>query len=472
VKKCLPLFLLLCKLGLACSCVGNLPPLCSRIDKIGVAFLGEILSSNDDGTGTFGQLTLERVRVIEVYKGLPDGIAEAWIDPGSMTSCYGPHQVGKRYLIIGQAGQAPADLANHSVNYRGEKKPLPYGFDPATSRVVSSMACDGSRIAGDADDEIAFLRSWKAGKYTPRVLGQLYEGKFWIAEFAHDGGTLQGLPLSGAKVTISGGMVNRKGTTNADGKFEFVGIPPGEYRVQFEHPEYGSLEPKHLTLTPTRACGWVESTVQTAGRLRIAVKGAADEPVPKLDGFRFLFELNGKLVPLAVFPASDATGMIDISGLSSGVYVIALNPGGASSARSAYPATYYPGVSTEGTATRIKLAPNEQRLDLVFHLPKPIASRKIFVHVADTLGRPVSGATVFGQSSASVLQTDDEGNATLVVMSGINESVRAWKEFETGSKPWSDWKRWRADEKVSKGSDDVRVEIVFREWKLNGEWNR
>src|SRR5436189_5328067 len=92
------LLLFACRLSLGCSC-GPPTPVCSRIDSIAVFFLGDLISSNDDGKGTFAQLTLEHFKVIEIFKGLPEDATEVWVDPGSMTSCYSPNQVGQRYLI-------------------------------------------------------------------------------------------------------------------------------------------------------------------------------------------------------------------------------------------------------------------------------------------------------------------------------------------------------------------------------------
>jgi hypothetical protein len=78
---------------------------------------------------------------------------------------------------------------------------------------------------------------------------------------------------------------------------------------------------------------------------------------------------------------------------------------------------------------------------------------------------------VFSQTSASVQHTDDKGRATLEVLGGIEESVRAWKEFDADfGKPWIDWKRWRADAKLTRGNGDSKLEIKFREWRRNGDW--
>jgi hypothetical protein len=176
VLKLTVLLLFACRLSLGCSC-GPQTPVCSRIDSIGVFFLGDVISSNDDGTGTYAQLTLEHFKVIEMFKGLPDDATEVWVNPGSMTSCYGTHQVGKRYLIAAFSVTISPDLANRSVNYRGEKKSLPQGFDPKTSLVVTSGACLDSAIAAKSDEDIAFLRAWKKGNSSTRILGQLNEAR-------------------------------------------------------------------------------------------------------------------------------------------------------------------------------------------------------------------------------------------------------------------------------------------------------
>jgi hypothetical protein len=450
-------------LSLGCSCEPP-TPICSRIERIGVFFLGEVISSNDDGTGTFAQLTLERFKVIEIFKGLADGTKEVWVDPGSMTSCYSPHQTGKRYLMAGLAITAAPDVANRSVNYRGERKPLPNGFDPATSKIVHSSECLRSSLAANSEGDIAFLRAWKRGTSPTNILGQVSLSPFSEAR--------RRLPVTDAKVTIVARTgVEWKGVTDAQGKFEFLGIPPRNYRIRFEHQDYSLSRPPEELNVPHGGCGWVESVMRATGRLRISVKNSSGQSVPDV-GVDVMFEMDGKFVYLPFVTRSDSAGIVDVSGLPSGVYLIAVNRDGPSNASQPYPTTYYPRATSESDATRITLAPNEQRLDLKFFLPNPLSTRKIFVHVVDTEGKPVSGATVFSQSSASVEHTDNEGRATLEVLGNIDESMRAWKEFDTdgGKKPWLDWKRWREDSDVVPGTGDSHLEIKFREWKRNGDW--
>jgi hypothetical protein len=460
--KLTALLLFACRLSLACSC-GPTTPICSRIDSIGVFFLGDLISSNDDGTGTFAQSTLEHFKVIEIFKGLPEDATEVWVDPGSMTSCYSPHQAGTRYLIAAFRVVTSPDLENRSVNYRGEKKPLPQGFDPKTSLVVMSGGCLSSAIAAKSGEDIAFLRAWRKGASTSRILGQLNETE------ASPGNVR--FPLRDAIVTITSPGFEWKGSTDADGKFELVGVAPGSYQVRFDHRDYGRYIPNEPIDVPKGGCGWVESFVQTTAQLRILVKNGSGAPVPNVL-VEIFFQGDGK--PDRPFWAhdSDSSGIVNFSGLPSGTYLIAVNRDGPSSAKQPYPPAYYPGTPLERETTLITLSPNEKRLDLSLRLPNPLPMRKIHVQVFYTDGNPVSGATVFSKSSASVQHTDDRGNATLDVLEGVEESVQAWKEFDTGEggKPWVDWKRWRAEVKLEPGTEDSNVKVVFREWKRNRDW--
>ena len=159
---------------LACSCLPP-EPICSRIDKTGALFVGDFISSNDDRTGTFSQTTLERVRVVEIFKGLPTDIKEVWIDPSSGISCYDAHEPGKRYLFSGSSHGVHPEFKVEFKNYPGENKPAPAGFDSKTAFLVSTGSRTGTRLAEGADEELAFLRRWKQGQSTPRIFGFLHQ---------------------------------------------------------------------------------------------------------------------------------------------------------------------------------------------------------------------------------------------------------------------------------------------------------
>src|SRR5690606_14979941 len=68
--------------------------------------------------------------------------------------------------------------------------------------------------------------SWSAGQESGSISGQVFD-------------TSNGRPLSGATVMILDSDV--PGTqTDATGRFEFRGVPPGEYRLRVSAPRYGS----------------------------------------------------------------------------------------------------------------------------------------------------------------------------------------------------------------------------------------
>jgi hypothetical protein len=72
--------------GRSCDCRGP-KPACAYVDADAI-FLGRVSFTNDDGSGRFTQATLVRFDVEEIFKGVPTGVRQLWVDPGSFTSCY------------------------------------------------------------------------------------------------------------------------------------------------------------------------------------------------------------------------------------------------------------------------------------------------------------------------------------------------------------------------------------------------
>lgn len=136
-----------------------------------VVFIGTVVFTDDDGSGTFRQKTLVRFQVEEAFKGLNGEVREVWVDPGSFTTCYALYQPGEKWLIYGYGGGTifPPDTAAMSVDQRqGQSKPLPPGIDANHPPVIySAPECAGSLpIGGRYDDVVAqnlrYLRKYKA----------------------------------------------------------------------------------------------------------------------------------------------------------------------------------------------------------------------------------------------------------------------------------------------------------------------
>jgi len=375
-----------------------------------------------------------------------------------MTSCYDSHQVGERYLIAGARVLWPLDLAKKSANYRGEPRPLPAGFDPATAVGVVSGACSGSGLVSSMPEDISFLRAWKLGKSQPRVLGRVNQIRWPESS----------LPLAGVTATLISAESERKILTGNDGAFAIDNIEPGRHRLRLERSEYPQRV-EEVTVPPG-GCGWVDAVLPTNNRIRMLVTDAAEHPIAHVP-LTLLYDVSDREGALPGYTETDDSGVLEARGIPAATYLIVVNPGGPSSPRAPYPTTYYPGTPTGDRAIRVPLGPNEQRLDLHLRLPEPIPTRRIRVKVVDKDGNPAVGATVFSKAG-SVEQTNRDGRVTVSVLSGVDTSIEAWQEFDTGNgtKPWVDWKRWRAAMPVPGKTGDVVLEIRFVNWRRNGDW--
>lgn len=427
-------------------------------------FVGDVLDSNDDRTGTFSQLTLERVRVVEIFKGLPNGTEEVWLNPSSGTSCYAALPVGRRYLIDGfNVTKVSPDIADQSRNYKGDRKPLPAGFDPATALVVSTSGCGRSALAEPQNEDLSFLQAYKANRWQPRVSG-------FVDQVPGLPAFRPQLPVGQAKIRLSGPSGEIETLTDSDGSFEFRKVKPGQYLVSMEKQGFTATGPQEL-MVPAGGCGWWPATAKTNGRMRIQVTTRAGAPLADVP-VSLQFDAAGKLTP---FPTegnarTNAAGLVDFSGLAAATYVISVNPGGPRSTEVPYPATFHPGVPRVANATRVSLRPNEEKLGLTMILPEKIPLRRVKVQVLSNDGKPVAGATVFAQRGG-VKQTDGGGMVELSTLSGFDDKVSAWKEFDNddGRKPWIDWKRWIATVELPGRMGDAKIEVRFEKWVRNGD---
>jgi hypothetical protein len=132
-----------------------------------VVFVGKVVFTDDDGSGTFAQKTLVHFEVEEGYKGLDAEVRDVWIDPGSCTSCYADYRLGERYLVFGYRGALlhPPDSSAVTLTQRCKSKALPAGIDPKNPPVVYvAPECSGTRQITEksASRDVEYLRKLKA----------------------------------------------------------------------------------------------------------------------------------------------------------------------------------------------------------------------------------------------------------------------------------------------------------------------
>ena len=196
---------------IGCEC-GRAGPACAYVNTANAIFVGKVVFTDDDGSGTFTQRTHVHIQVEEAFKGLATETRDVWVDPGSFTSCYAEYHVGERLLVFAfDAGTMPPDTAAFTISSgeRVKNKPLPPGIDPSHPPIVYwAPECSGTQLITPESEkwiapEIEYLRLFKSGNARPLVTGRVLQD----SEF----GIFDPPGLSGVKVTITGDQF--RGTT-------------------------------------------------------------------------------------------------------------------------------------------------------------------------------------------------------------------------------------------------------------------
>src|SRR5579872_4076858 len=84
-----------------CECA--YAPVCSRVNRTPVIFVGTVLNAGPDGKGPF------RFSIDEAFKGIPPGTKEIDIQPGP---CIAPYQVHEKWLMLATRYAANAPLVS------------------------------------------------------------------------------------------------------------------------------------------------------------------------------------------------------------------------------------------------------------------------------------------------------------------------------------------------------------------------
>lgn len=387
----------------ACSCASYEPvQACEVVATTTVVFRGRVVDHNDDTGQGFVQWTLYRVRVLEAFKGVPAGVQEVFIDPGSYTSCYGGLPTDGELLVYASAPRTPRTFAQFYESVKGRPsrdgtiKPLPPAWAPLGGLpVFHSHFCLPSRRVSPDDPNLAFLREAAAGKIT----GGLLEG--WVAQ-SSDASTpsyAERVPLPGATITVTGGAGPRQTHSGLDGRYRIDGLTPGSYAVTVEKPGYtASRAPATFTLVPG-SCRVERTTLQTSASVSGVVLGRDGVPARGVRVELGQLGDDGKVRYIRYYHAtSDAQGRFLFERVPAVRIVAGLNLDGAPSKREPYEAVYAPGHSPLSKAQVLNIVPDARLTGISLQLPPPLPFGNLIVEVLWPDGSPAIGARAFAES--------------------------------------------------------------------------
>jgi hypothetical protein len=401
-------------------------PACGYVGADAI-FLGRVSFTNDDGSGTFLQATLVRFDIEEVFKGIPAGTKQAWVDPGSFTSCYEEYHLGERYLIVAQhKGQVPGESATMAlVPRKARPKPLSPGIDLARPPIIYwAPECSGSRPADrfpHIEMDYAMLRGYRAGQALPRIFGRVYLAPFrgWPE--------LNGPQLNGARVTLTSNGTTLRTTTRPDGTFALADAPAGVYGISAELPPFVPAQPKTILTVPEVGCGSQDVALRTTSKLGGIVVDHQGRPTARVPvKVEVLSTREEHSTTLGA--QTDAEGRFAIEGIPDTEVRLSYGSDQPSSGNVPYPLVYYPDTTSSSKAGTPRLHVGEQRTGLVLRLPVPPKVGRVTVKVLRSDGSVVNGAFVNARLNGiytEFAKTGPAGTAELPCLAGLQYQLEA-----------------------------------------------
>jgi hypothetical protein len=111
--------------------------------------------------------------------------------------------------------------------------------------------CGRTRLASEAQEDLAYFREMKAGAPGGRIFGSVrHEEPDYVAHGTRDRG-----PIAGLMIRLQGHGLNRERSTSNDGAYEFDGLQPGEYTLTLGAPGRMLLEARMSGVYSTPAPG-------------------------------------------------------------------------------------------------------------------------------------------------------------------------------------------------------------------------
>jgi hypothetical protein len=287
-----------------------------------------------------------------------------------------------------------------------------YAYGAGDQRFVG--ACDRTRLASEAHEDLAYFREMKAPGSGGRIFGSVrHEEPDFVAHGTRDRG-----PIARLTIRLRGRGVNREVSTANDGAFDFDGLFPGEYTLSLGAPERMLLEARMfgvystpapgsftVSLRYARGCMPISFTVREPGGIRGVL---SDERGAPLEGelVHAIAAVNAgtsEHVPVERV-RTGADGRFEFTPLPRGRYVLVFNLDDRPESTEFDRRAYHPGTRVFGEA-QIVTVDGPTIVDAgTFRVP------------ADPVERTITGVVVWSDGVSA-------GDAELVLHGAAPESV-------------------------------------------------
>ncbi len=381
---------------LACQCMPSGPP-CQSYFQSDVVFVGTVRSI----TLVPGTDFQARVRV-----EFEDAASSRGVEGTSITvftsdndaSCGYAFRRGERYVVYADRTK---DAAQIRVSRCSRTRPLAEGAEDVNFFATFSTPAFGAHVSGS-------ISHWDRDSVTgdPRNAG----------------------PVPNVVLTLSGSDRSFQTRTGQDGRYEFTGVPPGQYLLNGIAPPLFSSAPLKLVfeLRDARACHQADFTIRYDSRIGGSIVGNDGRPVVNAIVEITPAEKIGTAdyVPSEI-ATSDQGGNFELTEVPPGRYILGVNLSrGPDDVVS--PTRFHPDASAPTQATVFEVQAGERvRLDRMVIPPDPPAYR-VSGRVTFPDGRPAAGVEVALEDGhqkwkrvAAEVRTGADGSFSFVVHEGL-----------------------------------------------------
>jgi hypothetical protein len=363
--------------------------------------------------------------------------------------------------------RAPAsELVSQSPFHIGDRYVV-YAYGTDDERFIA--ACGRTRLANEAEEDLAYFRAMKGQASMGRIFGSVrHEEPDFVSHGTRDRGAVVGLPIH-----LEGSGVNREVATANDGAFDFNGLLPGEYTLTLRAPDRMLLEP-HLSgvyrtngpgsftvnLRYARGCMPISFTVREPGGIRGVLLD--DRGTPLEDEIVYAIAAvnagTSQDVPIErVRTAAD--GRFEFTPLPPGQYVLALNLDDRRESTEFDRRVYHPGTRLPGEA-RIVTVDGPTTVDAgPFRVPAEPVERTITGVVVWSDGGPTADATLMLRGAAPTkVPLEAAGRFRVTLPYGARFTLRAeGRRDVNGRMQESD-----ASAEIGRNDRDRDVQLVLR----------
>jgi hypothetical protein len=297
-------------------------------------------------------------------------------------------------------------------------------------------ACGRTRLASEAQEDLAYFREMKAPGSGGRIFGSVrHEEPDFVAHGTRDRG-----PIAGLTIGLQGSGLDRQVSTANDGSFEFGGLLPGEYTLSLRAPERMLLEARlfgvystpapgsfTVTLRYARGCMPISFTVRERGGIRGVLVDERGTPVEGelVSAIAAIHRGTSQHVPVErVRTRTD--GRFEFTPLPRGQYVLALNLDDHPEPTEFDRRAYHPGTRAPDEATIVTVDGSTIVDAGTFRVPARPIERTITGVVAWSDGTPAADAVLLLHGAApQQVPLDATGRFRVTLPYGARFTLRA-----------------------------------------------